>query len=241
MKFLKKYRVLIIVLATFSSLSIYRLLHQKSLTPQLVHFNVAQQTFEQYHDQSQFESYKQQLSTYYLSGAYEQDVANICKTAEDHFSKIVPKNKDIIIFDIDDTTLYHYQWFDKFEFIWAHQPQRIKALEYKSDPPIMPVLELYNFLINKGFTTIFLSSRNAGSYEQTKKELTDAGYKNFKEIILMPDVLAFDRAIKTEDWKLQARKELAEKYTIIGNVGDREKDFVGGYSGYKVKLPNYLY
>lgn len=40
--------------------------------------------------------------------------------------------------------------------------------------------------------------------------------------------------------KLAKRKKLAEKYTIVGNVGDFETDFRGGHSGYEVRLPNYM-
>lgn len=57
----------------------------------------------------------------------------------------------------------------------------------------------------------------------------------------MPDKLAFDPTIKTADWKFQVRKELTRKYSIVGCVGDRNADFEGGYTGYRVQLPNYLY
>jgi len=30
-------------------------------------------------------------------------------------------------------------------------------------------------------------------------------------------------------------------YEIIANIGDQWSDLVGGNSGYKIKLPNYLY
>jgi len=34
---------------------------------------------------------------------------------------------------------------------------------------------------------------------------------------------------------------LAKEYTIAGSVGDRDADFLGGYTGYTIKLPNYVY
>ncbi len=206
-----------------------------------IHFRIAQHDFEQSKNQSLFEARKQQLQKYYLCGAYEQDVATICQTAAAYFSSLSFKDNSLIIFDIDDTAIYHYQVHDKFDFIWSECPQLVKARQIDRGPAIEPVLELYNMLLKKAFKVIFLSSRNAGDYDHTYNELIQAGYTNFEQIILMPDKLAFDRSIKTADWKLSIRKELAQMYSIVGCVGDRDADFEGGYTGHVVKLPNYLY
>jgi len=37
-------------------------------------------------------------------------------------------------------------------------------------------------------------------------------------------------------------KKLSEEgYRIIGCIGDQKSDLEGGYSGHKVKIPNYIY
>ncbi len=232
------YRIAIILIASIAFFA-YRFFNTPAIS--LMHYSIAQQQFATENNEQKFTTYKQQLTSFYLSGAYEQEVSVLCAKALEYFSKIISQPDECIIFDIDDTALYHYQWFDKFDFIWKHQPLLIKARQVKQDPPITSVLNLYKQLINKGFTIIFLSSRNAGSKKNTENELHSAGYTTFKELILMPDELSFDHSIKTEEWKLSTRKKLSAKYTIIGNIGDRAKDFFGGYNGYEVKLPNYLY
>ncbi len=207
----------------------------------LVHFKIAQHDFEQDKNQYLFELRKQQLQKYYTCGNYENDVKGICQKAARCFSSLCVKKDSLVIFDIDDTAVYHYQVNDKFDFIWSQCPQLVKARQTDRGPAIEPVLELYNILLKKDFKIIFLSSRNAGDYNHTHNELTQAGYTTFEQIILMPDELAFDRSIKTADWKLSIRKELAKRYTIVGCIGDRDKDFEGGYTGHVIKLPNYLY
>ena len=34
---------------------------------------------------------------------------------------------------------------------------------------------------------------------------------------------------------------MKDGYSIVATVGDQWSDFEGGHTGYKVKLPNYLY
>jgi hypothetical protein len=202
----------------------YYLCHQ-SAHQMLVHFKVMQQ----------------ELAQYYTTGAYDHDVEKICKQAEQYFATLPVRDNSLIIFDIDDTAVYNYQKMDKFDFIWSQQATLVQAREQDMSPAIMPVLGLYQAVLSKGFKIIFLSSRNAGQYDHTVKELNHAGYTKYEKIILMPDELAFDRTIKTADWKLRVRKELAKQYDIVGSVADRPVDFAGGYTGHIVQLPNYLY
>lgn len=219
----------------------YRRLHNPV---ELVSFKRARQEFEQSHDQQLFEKRKQQLVDYYTSSAYEQDVEKICTQALKHFKTVPVTPQSIIIFDKDDTALYHYQVQDDLEFIWSRQPKltaaRAEGDRDFMDPVIEPVLKFYNQLKTLGFKLVFLTSRNEGDYEHCLQELIEAGYTGFEKLMLMPDNLAFDASVKTADWKLSLRKELAQQYTIVGCVGDRDADFEGGYTGYIVKLPNYL-
>lgn len=230
---------IVLVIALLSILYFWRPLEKSHL----VHLSIASNEFERNKDQKLLNTRKQALVDYYTSVAYEHDVSLICKQAEDYFKTLKTTPADCILFDIDDTALYHYHQHDRLEFLWKHKPELMQARSRKpaSDPAIIPVLKLYNALISMGFKIIFLSSRNSGSEKLTHDELIQAGYIHFHKLILMPDNLAFDRSIKTASWKLSIRKELAQHYNIVGSVGDREADFEGGYTGYKVKLPNYLY
>lgn len=164
------------------------------------------------------------IRRYYNSGAYERDVEKICKEAMTFFSKIPVKDDSLIIFDVDDTAVYNLDF--RGEATGLITPKTVA---------ILPVLELYKYLINRGFKIIFLTGRDI--CEGTKKELIDAGYTTFLDLLCMP-VINDDL---TASWKAEKRKQLSQKYTIVASIGDRKKDFFDNYNGHIVKLPNYLY
>lgn len=226
-------------LVTVASATYYFL--NKVHTPELITLQRANHEFEQKHDEHMLENRKQQIFNYYTTDAFERDVQKICTQALKHFSQLPVTKTSLVIFDVDDTAFYNYQNRDDTEYIWKHMPELIQARETKIAPAIKATLAFYNELKRLGFKTIFVSSRNQGAYEEYYKNLTEIGYKDFDKLILMPDEIAFDRNIKTADWKLDIRKQLAQEYTIVGSVGDRAADFKGGYTGYEVKIPNYIF
>jgi len=213
----------------------------KTHGPELINLKQAVREFERTHDVNMLEKHKKQIYNYYTTDAFERNVQNICTQALKHFSYLTVSATSLIIFDVDDTAFYNYQWRDDAEFVWRHQPELIQARETKIAPAIKATLAFYNELKKLGFKTVFVSSRNQGAYDEYYKNLTQIGYKDFDTLILMPDVLAFDKNVKTADWKLEVRKQLAQEYTIVGGVGDRATDFKGGYTGYEVKIPNYIF
>lgn len=207
----------------------------------LINLKQAEREFDEIKDMQTFEQAKQRIERYYTSSEYKNDLKHVLQTAFDYFASQVVTPQSLIIFDVDDTAFYNYQWQDKAKFIWEHQPKLLEARKTQISPAIEPVLNFYKAIKKLGYKTIFLSSRNQGAYEEYYDNLIKLGYTTFEELILIPDKMAFDPTIRTKDWKLKMREKLAQKYTIVGNVGDRNKDFYGGYNGYKVKLPNYLY
>jgi len=163
------------------------------------------------------------IRRYYNYGAYEREVQKICEDAKNYFAKIPVAENSLIIFDVDDTALYNLRFRATTDLI---SPKTTA---------ILPVLELYNYLMSKGFNIVFLTSRD--NCERTKEELIKSGYKGFKDVICMRE---FDDNY-TAYWKGKKRKLLAQTYSIVGSIADRERDFVGGNMGHRVKLPNYLY
>lgn len=209
--------------------------------PELINLKQAMREFERTHDVNALERHKKQIYNYYTTDAFERDVQNICTQALKHFSQLTVSATSLIIFDVDDTAFYNYQWRDDAEFVWKHQPELVQARETKVAPAIKGTLAFYNELKKLGFKTVFVSSRNQGVYDEYYKNLTQIGYKDFDKLILMPDELAFDKNVKTAHWKLDVRKQLAQEYSTVGSVGDRAADFKGGYAGYEVKIPNYIF
>lgn len=164
------------------------------------------------------------IKRYYNSGAYDRDIEKICKEAIAYFSKIPVKEDSLIIFDVDDTAIYNLEV--RGEGTGIILPKTIA---------ILPVLNLYKYLIIRGFKIVFITSRDY--CDITKKQLIDAGYTKFEDLICMS---VFNDNL-TSMWKAEKRKQLSEKYTIVSSIADRKKDFWGNYNGHIVKLPNYIY
>jgi hypothetical protein len=181
----------------------------------------------------------ERIKKYYRDGEYQTDLKNICTEAEDYFKNNKPDNDNaLIIFDIDDTAITSYTKTDSFCFLWDSKEQCNDTRKKLTSTPIQPVLNLYNAVKKLGYKIAFLSSLRTIEMEKTKNRLADAGYKDYDELILKNTL---DLTSTTAAWKRGERKKLAERYLIAGCVGDRPQDFEGGYTGYKVKLPNYLY
>jgi len=200
-------------------------------TKEIVHFMKAAEEFEIDKDQIKYELCKSYIKEYYNSEAYGNEVAVLCKEAEHYFSQLNVTEKSLIFFDVDDTAVRSSCW--EVEFLGINIPP-IKS--------ILPVLDLYKLLIAKGFNVIFITGRRDQRYEETKQELEESGYHGFVDLICMPHELWINHVRESVGlWKCSVRKELAQHYDIVGSIGDRDLDFVGGYSGKIIKLPNYLY
>jgi predicted secreted acid phosphatase len=235
-KIIKLFAIILVIGGIYYSVSKYQVSKQ-----QLINFARAKKEFATDNDARKFELRKTALQNYYLNGSYESDVKKITDKAKNYFSKIPAKSNSAVIFDVDDTAVYHYHRRPDTQFIWEKHPILNQARDRDKGTAIKPVIELYQFLKDKGFIIIFLTSRSDNGYDETLNELHKAGYLTFEKLILMPVKLAFDPTIKTADWKLEERKKLSQTYDIVGSVGDRYADFAGGFTGYKVRLPNYLY
>lgn len=170
---------------------------------------------------------------------YEQDVRLICQNAlAQDFKTHTVTEKSAVIFDIDETALSDYPFFKECSFEWSIEDAYHFRLK-KESVIIRPVQELCNELKSLGYKLIFLTSRRDTLLDATKENLASQGYV-FDELILLPIEL-FNQHVSHGAWKAEERKKLAQKYDIVGSVGDSLSDFEGDYCGIKVKLPNYLY
>lgn len=207
----------------------------------LVHYQRAQKELGTEHGCSTFLERKRAIVNYYISGEYEEDVKKVAKEARAYFATVPVQENSLVIFDIDDTMLYHYHTSYEFQFVWEHQPDLSRLRQPGRAPAIKPVLGLYKYLLNRCFKIILMTGRYEAQRNMTLYELKRAGYTGFVELIMMANNQAFDPDTKIGTWKAEKRKELAKKYNIEGNVGDRPSDFYDNYNGHVVKLPNYLY
>jgi predicted secreted acid phosphatase len=106
-------------------------------------------------------------------------------------------------------------------------------------PAIKETRDLYFYLLNKGFKTIFLTARNYNEYDVTYENLIQEGYSGFDTLITQSKE---DQKLKSQEFKSKVRTELTNQgYEIIGTVGDQWTDLNGPYTGIQIKVPNYLY
>jgi len=178
------------------------------------------------------------VKDYYESGKYEKEMSEVIKDAKEKFDNVEIKKNSVVIFDVDETALNNYGLAKLMDFGYLYDLNKKWNEELKA-PAIKETQDLYFYLLNKGFKTIFLTGRNSNEYDVTYKNLIQEGYSGFDTLITQSKE---DQNLKSQEFKSKVRTELTNKgYDIVGTVGDQWTDLNGPYSGIQIKLPNYLY
>jgi predicted secreted acid phosphatase len=116
-----------------------------------------------------------------------------------------PRSPLAIVFDIDDTVL-------------AGWPQK----------KIKPVLDLYRMAQRElNYTIFFVTARldEAGAEESTRKQLHREGFRDFKDLFLMPKTYLDHPNFSM--FKFQMRKKISDRgYYIVLNMGDTWHDLM---------------
>ncbi|MEW6507737.1 MAG: HAD family acid phosphatase [Bacteroidota bacterium] len=181
---------------------------------------------------------KRIVQNYYESSNYEKDCKAIIDRAIEHINRLELPDKPTVIFDIDETSLANYEHIKEIDFgyyydIWLRWLKQADAVA------IPQTKRFYDYLIARNIRIVFLTGRNDDSYEATLKNLAEQGYTNFDSVIVRN---MNERNLSASEFKLDKRKELTQRgFNIIANIGDQASDFYGGYSGFVIKLPNFLY
>ena len=181
---------------------------------------------------------KNRVEKYYEHGQYDKDLNKTINRAIRHFKRVPVHKNSTVIFDIDDTTLSDYA--DEKSISFGYIPKLFHEWVLSADAPaIAQTKRLYDYLIKRGFKIIFLTGRKHNEYYASVKNLKDQGFGYFEKIIVRKKN---EDDITAQKYKTAWRKQLIkEGYKIIGNIGDQLSDLNGGYSGYKMKVPNYRY
>ncbi|MGK9476919.1 HAD family acid phosphatase [Melioribacter sp. OK-6-Me] len=181
---------------------------------------------------------KKAVAEYYDSGKYEKDCRKLIDRAIEFIESVEPFDSNAVVFDIDETAFDNYQYIKSIGFGYILEEWN-KWVNSAEAPPNKEVKRFYNYLRSKNIRIIFLSGRYEETYKATVDNLHSAGYTEYDTLIIRKNHQINELASK---FKSRVRKELSEKgYRIIANVGDQQSDFEGGYTGYVVRLPNYLY
>lgn len=180
------------------------------------------------------------LSQYYTSGGHDAEIRGITSQAFEHFKTLPVGTNDVIVFDVDETSLSNFNIFRASHFIFDAVSYN-NQLETESSPAIQPVLELYNALKERGFKIFFITGRdyNDFNYTHTLGNLQKSGYTNIDTLILRPTEYKTSTA---QEYKSTIRAELVTQgYNFVGNVGDQWSDMAGENAGYRVRITNYMY
>ena len=181
---------------------------------------------------------KDDVADYYESGQYEKELTEIINNAKKKFSKAELVPNSTVVFDIDETTLDNYKAIKKIGY--GYESKYWDEWLGKAEAPAIPAVKsLYDYVIQRGFTVVFITGKKDYQYNATLKNMKLVGYTEFDTIITRNKD---EYKIKSAQYKSQKRKELTDKgYVIAGCVGDQLTDCVGENCGIVVKLPNYLY
>ncbi|MGE5401774.1 MAG: HAD family acid phosphatase [Ignavibacteriales bacterium] len=181
---------------------------------------------------------KKEISFYYESGKYSQEVQEVVADAIREFSKLDIRDSSAVVFDIDETVLSNYPQIKGVDFGYVSDMWNEWILKAAA-PAIEEVKPLYYYLLDKKVHIIFLTGRNTAQYQATYRNLMSAGFTKFDTLIVRSDNMKDSPA---ENFKSIERLVLTNMgYKIIGCVGDQLSDMQGGNTGIQVKLPNYLY
>lgn len=180
---------------------------------------------------------------YHDSGEYAQDISAVIQQAKAQLDEELKKpaaqrKKDVIVLDIDETSLSNYASMVRLNF--GGTLDEITQDEDKGkDPTIKPTLELYQYAKAHGVSVIFLTGRKEFERAVTVKNLKDAGYSHWDALILRS---ASYKKAPAAEYKTAMRKQLTDKgYDIIINIGDQDSDLRGGFADHTYKLPNPFY
>ena len=187
----------------------------------------------------------QEIKQYHESGAYEKEVAEVAKKAENFIENRVRENlnsphprKLAIVLDIDETSLTNYHYMLARHFL-ANKQQLHQEILNADAPALKPILHLYRQAIHQGVSVFFVTGRYEVEREATLTNLKAEGYVKFKELYLKPNDYENSSIVP---FKAKIRKEIEQQgYTIIANLGDQDSDLKGGFAEKSFKLPNPYY
>ena len=189
--------------------------------------------------------FKQTLIKYHDSGEYQKDQAQVMdqamrylKTRIDSDKKSHHHKKLALVLDIDETSLSNYP--DMVRMSFGGTLKEICDAEGNGiDPAIAPTLELYRYAKANQVAVFFITGRFEKYRSPTEKNLTNAGYKDWDNLIFKSENY-HEKTVAI--YKSGERKKITEQgYDIVLNIGDQQSDLAGGYADKSFKLPNPYY
>ncbi|MFZ5947445.1 MAG: HAD family acid phosphatase [Stygiobacter sp.] len=181
---------------------------------------------------------KKLVQNYYESGEFDKECSLQIESAKKEIQKLKLNEKSLVVFDIDETALSNYEHTKEigFGYVYSLWEEWLEKADAKAIPETK---KFYDWLIEKNIKVAFISGRDEETYSATLKNLKDQGFTKFDTLITRTKAT---KKIPAAEWKAEEREKLVKNgYNIIACIGDQWSDMVGGHTGIKIKLPNYLY
>ncbi len=150
-----------------------------------------------------------------------------------------PREKLAMILDIDETSLSNYQQLESADF--AFNRAAFDAwVDTAQAPAISGTLRLYKEAQRLGVSVFFITGRPERQRAVTERNLTDQGFRDWKELTLRPESTNSE---PVGIYKSNARGRVAAQgYKIVLNVGDQWSDLKGkSEAEFSVKYPDPFY
>ncbi|MGA2740905.1 MAG: HAD family acid phosphatase [Bryobacteraceae bacterium] len=187
------------------------------------------------------------LVRYHDYGEYDYRIRQIANAARDYLQARVKDKRQgerlAAVFDIDETALSN--WRNMLDCGFCSYSAQLRLYPPPAtDPPIVPVLELYKFAKENGVAVFFVTGRQEKQRAATEKNLENARYPahdNLRERsgLLMQSDGNTDPASVFKPRDRQLIED--EGYRIVLNIGDQASDLTGCCAERVFKLPNPFY
>jgi predicted secreted acid phosphatase len=179
------------------------------------------------------------LLRYHDSGQYESEIRQVVNSAMNYLSErsASPGDKKLaIVIDVDETALSNWDSMSGCGF--CSYGSQLKLYPAANATLIAPTLELFKLARSKKVATFFVTGRRESQRASTAKNLRDAGYSDWDELIMQPDTTKDPARV----FKPRNREYIEKKgYHIVLNIGDQASDLAGCCSERVFKLPNPFY
>lgn len=180
------------------------------------------------------------LQDFLYNGGYELSVKQVALAGEYFLSRAAaahPGDSLALVLDLDDTAVTNTQILNEDAFCF-NDARMIAYWRGEGPPPIMPVRNLYDRARSLNISVFFISGRRTGMRATAERNLADAGYDGYEELVLRP--LFFSGS--TAEFKTGAREDIIDEgYRIVLNLGDQISDIAGGAADQALLLPNPFY
>jgi acid phosphatase len=198
----------------------------------------------------------QRLKDYRDYGEYDREIRDVTNAARDYLEAVASNNphkeKLAAVFDIDETALSNWDAMTACGFCSYNAQQELfskahdPAYSNEHDPAIVPTLELFDLAKRLGITVFFITGRPESQRDLTEKNLSDAGYSDWKELRMCNPKLDVEcdkvPPPPASLIKPRSRKRIEDEgYRIIVNIGDQASDLAGCCAERVFKLPNPFY